>query len=563
MDNIYKKLSEERKELQDKGFIPEWMTTAGWQLFKSKYLYETDKAVYGQFERIVNTAVQHLPSNMRNLAYEKIFNLLWRGHLSLSTPILANMGTERGLPVACSGGYIEDSIDGFYKARHETALLTKYGFGTSGYLGAIRPRGSSIAVGGKASGILPVIKGFIQDMRDVAQGTARRGAWAGYLELEHPDFDELADFVAAEPDDANVGWIISDSFIEKLKAGDEDSIRRWQKTLKLKMITGRGYYFKRDTANKLRPAKYKELGLDVKASNLCAEISLHSSEEFSFTCILSSMNIAKYDEWKNTDAPYWATIFLDCVASEFINKAKRIKGLERAVAFTENSRALGLGACGLHTYMQKQGIPFESLEAQYLNTEVFKYIYEQADEATKTLFEFFGQTKWADDGKRNSHLTAIAPTKSTALIMGGVSEGINPDPAMTYTQLTAAGEVTRVNPQILQLMKDRGVYTKKYIQEIIDNVGSVQNVDWLSEEEKLVFKTAFEINQEVILRLASQRQKYVSQSQSLNLFFSSDEDPAWIGHIHKMAFEDPNIISLYYITTMSGVQASKDCEACQ
>jgi len=562
-DTLYKKLSDERKALQENGKVPTWFTTAGWQLFKGKYLYGTEDSALGQYKRIAQTAANHLRNTpLYDESESKFFNLLWYGWLSPSTPILANMGTNRGLPVACSGGYIEDSIDGFYSARRETANLTKYGFGTSGYLGDIRPRGTPISVGGTASGVLPVFKGFMQDMRDVAQGTARRGAWAGYLPIEHGDFDELADYLLSEPDDANVGWVVTEEFISRLKAQEPEAIRRYQKTLKIKMVTGRGYYFKVDTANRLRPQSYKDLGLDVKASNLCAEISLHSSEDYTFTCILSSMNLAKWDEWKDTDAVFWATIFLDCVASEFIEKAEKIPALHKAVEFTKKSRALGLGACGFHTYLQQNGIAFESFAAHQWNTEVFSSIQRQAYDASMHLQSIFGQTEWAEEGYRNSHCTAIAPTKSTALIMGGVSEGINPDPAMVYTQLTAGGEVTRVNPVLLQLMKDKGVHTKKHLQEVIDAFGSVQGVDWLTEEEKIIFKTAFEINQEAIIRLASQRQKYVDQSQSLNLFFSANEDEEWIGHIHKLAFEDEQIISLYYITTMAGVHASRECEAC-
>jgi len=565
-ENIYSKLSQERKELQEQGLLPEWYTTAGWQLFKGKYLYDaaTPKEHY---ERIAATAAKHLAgTKYESEAESKFFALLWKGWLSPSTPILANMGTNRGLPVACSGGYIADSIDGFYTARRETALLTKYGFGTSGYLGDIRPRGTDISGGGKASGVVPVFKGFVQDMRDVAQGTARRGAWAGYLPITHPDFFELCDFVMAEPDDANVGWIITDEFVNKLEEQDPDAISRFQKALKLKMVTGKGYFFKVDTANALRPDCYINANLKVIASNLCSEISLFSDNNHTFTCVLSSMNLAKWDEWKDTDAVYWATVFLDCVAEEFIQKAKNIKGLEKAVEFTKKGRALGLGACGLHTYYQQNNIPFESLGAFFDNTTMFKHIKEEANKASYDMAKELGTPTWClyeDAFRRNTHLLAIAPTKSTALIMGGISEGINPDPAMAYTQLTAGGEMQRVNPVLLEVMKQKGVYTKKHIQEIIDNFGSVQKVDWLTDEEKAVFRTAFEINQEVIIRLGAARQTYICQAQSLNLFFAADEDPAWIGHIHRMAFTNPKIISLYYITTMAGVQASKECEACQ
>lgn len=566
-DNIYEKLSEKRKQLQEQGLLPEWYSSAALQMFEDKYQYQADN-LKKQFERIANTAAKHLAKiDLEQEGRKQFFNLLWKGWLSPSTPVLANMGTDRGLPVSCSGGYIRDSIDGFYSARKETAILTKYGFGTSAYLGDIRPRGSSISVGGKASGVVPVFKGFVQDMRDVAQGTARRGAWAGYLPIDHGDFDELADHILAETDDANIGWIIPNSFIEKLDSGDKEAIRRYQKALKMKMVTGKGYFFFSDKVQEKRPQIYKDLGLDVKASNLCSEVMLHSDKDHTFTCVLSSMNVAKYDEWKDTDAVYWATIFLDCVAEEFIQKGKNISGIESAIRFTEKGRALGLGVMGFHTYLQKNMIPFESLDAMWKNNEIFNHIYVHSHSASKWMAKELGEPEWCKGyGVRNTHRIAIAPTKSTGLLMGGVSEGINPDPAMTYSQTTAAGEVDRINPTLLEIMKSRDVYNKKTIKDITDHNGSVQHVSWLNELEKQVFKTAFEINQEVVIRLASHRAKYIDQWQSLNMYFSSEEDESEISRVHKIAFKDPNILALYYVYSRAGVQGAQDkseCISCQ
>lgn len=564
-DNLYDGLSQERKELQEQGLIPDWYTTGGWQLFKSKYLYATDKAVKGQFERISKTAAKHMPKEVQKQAEKKFFELFWKGWLSPSTPVLSNMGTDRGMPVSCSGSNVADSIDGFYLNLHETACLTKNGFGTSAYLGDIRARGTPISVGGKASGVLPVFKEHVQMARNVAQGTARRGAWAGYLPIDHGDFDEIADHTMAEPDDTNVGWVVSNAFIDRLDAQDPDAIRRFQKAMKMKMITGKGYFFFNDKVNANRPEAYVKNNLIVKASNLCTEITLASDDDHTFTCVLSSMNIAKYDEWKDTDAVYWAIAFLDCVASEFIDKAKDKAGLEKAVRFTQKGRALGLGACGLHTYFQSKNIAFESFEAHMLNIEIFKNIFDHANDATKKLAIDLGEPEWCKGtGRRNTHLIAIAPTKQTALLMGGISEGIAPDPAMTFTQLTASGEVERLNPTLLNIMKERNQNTKKNMKLINEAQGSVQGVDWLSDEEKLVFKTAFEINQDAIIRLASARAPFIDQWQSLNLFFSAEEDPAVIAAIHKKAFKDPAILALYYCYSKSGVEAaSGECIACQ
>ena len=302
---------------------------------------------------------------------------------------------------------------------------------------------------------------------------------------------------------------------------------------------------------------------DVLVHN-CDEITLHADDEHTFTCVLSSMNVARYDEWKDTDAVYWATVFLDCVAEDLIQKGKNVPGLEKAVRFTEKGRALGLGQCGFHILLQKKMIPFEGFEAHMLSQEIAAHIWSESEKASRDMAKLLGEPEWCKGyGLRNTHRIAIAPTKSTSLLMGGVSEGINPDPAMSYIQMTAGGEVDRLNPQLLELMKRRGVYTRKHISGITEAQGSVQHVSWLTDEEKAVFKTAFEINQKAIIRMASARGRFIDQWQSLNLFFSADEDPAWIAEVHQEAFVDPNILALYYVYTQAGVQASKgECEAC-
>ena len=564
------KLSEERKRLQEEGLLPEWYTTQGWQLFKEKYLWADTP--HAQYVAIAETLARHTDDEPK--WFTKFFNLMWKGWLSPSTPVLANTGTDRGLPVSCSGGYVQDSIDGFYSSRKETALLTKHGFGTSAYLGDVRPRGAPISKGGKASGILPVLRGFVQDSRDVSQGGVRRGSWAGYVPIDHQDFDEVVNYLENEPDDLNIGWNISDDWIGELNAGNEEARRRFARALKVKMVTGKGYFFFPDKANATLPKYYP---IQVKASNLCSEIVLPSDEDHTFTCVLSSMNVAKYDEWKDTDAIFTATVFLDCVASEFIERAKDIAGLENAVRFTTKARALGLGVAGFHTYLQKHGWSFGSLDAVYFNQELFEKLDRESLEASKWMGDRWGPAPWVEEWNmaqteyeiepklRNCSRLAVAPTKSTALIMGGISEGINPDPAHVYTQTTAGGEVQRVTPVLLQLMKDRKVYSKATLQSIADKQGSVQHVDWLSDEEKLVFRTAFEIDQHTLVRMASQRAKWLDQWQSVNLFFDAEESPKYIADVHKEAFLDKNILALYYCYSKAGVGGSVDrdiCDAC-
>lgn len=561
MTTSYAVLSAERKKMQEEDKLPQHWSTASWQMFKEKYLYKADHP-REQYQRIATTLAMHTPNPEE--WKEKFFDVMWKGWLSPSTPILSNTGTSRGLPVSCAGTYFPDSIDGIYKSKHEIAILTKQGFGTSGYFGDIRPRGTPISTGGKSSGVMPVIEGIVKDMEYVAQGTTRRGSCATYLPISHGDFGEVCDYLSAHPDGLNIGWNWYDTDTTNIKAGDEETNSRFSRMLKTKMVTGKGYMFFPDKANRRRPQMYVDKGLDVKASQLCNEIVLHSDINHTYTCVLASMNLAKWEEWKDTDAVFVSTVFLDCVAQEFINRAKNISGLERAVAFTKKSRALGLGACGLVSLYQDKMLPFESFEAMYLNNEIFRKLQKDSLEASQWVASVWGEPEWCKGyGVANTHRLAIAPTKSSSLIMGGCSEGINPDTAMVFTQRTSAGEIDRVNPYLLKLMKSKGVYTKERIREVREAMGSVQGVEWLTDDEKEVFKTAFEINQYSILQQAEQRGRLVCQWQSLNLFLSADEDESKIAAIHQYAVESEDILGLYYVYSKAGVQASSgECTAC-
>ena len=562
LDNKYEFLSAERKRLQQQGLLPTWYQTGGWGLFKSKYM-EGSTSFKNRVEQIAATAAKHAPKDGVDW-YAKFFEVIWNGWLSPSTPTLANLGTTKGMPVACSGQYIGDSVADFYGELLDTAVLTKNGFGTSGYLGDIRPRGSQIATGGTASGVLPVFQTYVDAMKRVTQGVARRGAWAGYLPIDHPDFNELADWVKNNPDDANVGWTISKDFMESLDSGHPEAIERYQKALKLKMLTGKGYFLFTDKVADARPEMYKAHNLDVKASNLCTEIMLHSGEEETFTCILASMNLEKYDEWKDTDAVFTATVFLDCVVSEFLSMASGKRGFEKAVESTEKSRALGLGVLGWHSLLHKRMIPFESFQARKLNVEIFDGINKKSTEASRYLAGQLGEPAYCKGyGVRNTHRLAVAPTMSTSQLMGGVSQGIEPFIGNVFVQQGAGGETIRVVPELLEIMKREGVYSRETLLEIASHDGSIQHVTWMTEAEKEVFKTAFEIDPYVILNQASERQQYICQGQSINLFFGADDPEEHISAVHKAAFKDPRILSLYYIRTKAGVSASSgECVAC-
>ena len=561
--SIYDELSNERKELQEQGKLPKWCTTIAWQMLKEKNLSPEYPDLASVYNRIAKHAASYTPNPTE--WQPKFFELLWNGWLAASTPVLSNMGTGFGCPVSCSGGFIEDSVYGFYGAQQEAAVLSKNGFGTSGYLGAIRHRGAKIkGVKGGASGVLPVFKDFVQMSRDISQGSQRRGAWAGYLEIDHPDFYEIVNYIIKNPDDANIGWNVSDAFIAKLDSGDSAAISRYQASLKLKMITGKGYFFKTDTVNRLSPKMYKDRGLDVKASNLCTEITLHSSEDYTFSCVLSSMNASLYDEWKDTDAVFNATVFLDCVNQDLIEIGRNQPGMEKVVCFAEASRALGLGLLGFHTYLQDNLIAFESMDAYYKNIEIFKHLDAESLRASQWMAQEWGEPEWCVGyGVRNTHRIAIAPNLSSALICGSVSQGIEPIYKNAYVQNTSAGKMDRVNPSLLNVMKAKGVYSNASVKDIIGNNGSVQHVDWLTDDEKAVFKTAFEIDQKQIVRLASARQRYIDQAQSINFFFSADEDEEYISEVHKLALKDPWIKSLYYVRSENGVNVTKEsCLAC-
>ena len=569
MVSVIDQLSKERKELQEKGLIPDWFTTQGWQLFKEKYLWDA-KGVTDTYRRIADVAATKAkgfpPEFLNNDSWADLFfQEMNSGRLAPSTPVLANTGTDKGCSVSCSGGYIKDSVSGFYEGRLETAVLTKNGFGTSAYLGDIRSRGSNISSGGKTSGTLPVFQMFVDDMRKITQGVSRRGAWAGYLPIDHDDFWEVAQYLEHHPDDLNVGWNISDSFIERLNSGDEDALKRWKRVLKVRAVTGKGYLFFVDKVNRSNPDMYKDLGLDVKASNLCTEITLHSSSDHTFTCVLSSMNASRFDEWEENNSVFIATVFLDCIAQVFIDEAKGIKHLENAVKFTEKGRALGLGVLGFHTYLQNKMIPIEGLEAHMINVDIFRHLHDESLKASQWMATEWGEPEWCRGyGVRNTHRTAVAPNTSSALLCGGVSQGIEPVVANVYKQGSAAGNLWRINPSLLKIMKDRGVYNDETIERIGMNNGSILEETWLNDEEKQVFKTAYEIDQGALLRLANTRQPYICQAQSLNLFFDADEEEEYISQIHKEACLSENIKSLYYMRSSAGVQASKgECVACE
>jgi ribonucleoside-diphosphate reductase alpha chain len=569
MTSIYRDLSAERKQLQEEGKLPDWVITNSWQILKEKYVSERYPNLHTVYRRIANHAATYTDDPV--MWRDKFFELLWKGWLIPSTPVCANMGTGFGAPVSCSGSYVGDTVFDFYEKQKEAALLSKEGYGTSSYLGDIRARGSDITgVAGSASGVLPVFKGFVRVAQDISQGSQRRGAWAGYIEATHDDFDEIVIHVTKNPEDANLGWIITDEFVEALESGDEEANRRFTEIMKLRMF-GRGYCFFVDKVNRANPTMYKERDLKVKASNLCTEITLFSGidattgQDYTYSCVLSSMNATKYDEWKDTDAIFIATVFLDCVNEDQIRITEKIPGLERIARFARDSRALGLGLLGFHTYLQDHNIPFESFDAHLFNQSLFKDMQTKTIEASKWMAETWGEPRWCEGtGLRNTHLMAIAPNLSSALIAGGASQGIEPIYKNVFVQNSAGGKMKRSSPALMKIIKREGLDEKETLDDIVAHKGSVQHVTWLTDHEKEVFKTAFEIDQKTILRLAAARQPFIDQAQSINLFFDSDTSEEYISEIHQEAFLNENIKSLYYIRTENGVKSNTtgECVAC-
>lgn len=558
----FEQLSKERKRLQWKGHLPDWYTTQGWQMFKEKYAYKGELAVLGRHQKIAYTLSRHM-TGREDEWEQKFFSELWDGILSPSSPALANTGTDRGMMVACSGQVVGDSVHDFYEGMTETALLSKQGFGTSANFSHIRPRGTAISTGGKANGAVSVINRYFETVGDISQGGSRRGSIGAYLDIEHGDWDEACDSLAHDHNGKNYGWIIKDTFIERLKNDDPEANRRWIKAVYTKLITGKGYIFKVDCANRHRPQMYVDWNLFIEASNLCTEIMLHSSEMLTYSCILASLNLLHWDIIPQRESAFIATVFLDCLCEEFIQKSAGIAGLDKVREFTKKGRAIGLGVMGFHTYLQSKDIPYIGLEAQFLSTGIAKHLKDESLRASQWLAQEYGEPEWCVGyGVRNTHRTAYAPTKTSSLLMGGVSESWFPDPGMVFDAGSSVGELRRIPPMFHRLLVKKGLYTEEILNRIIDNLGSIQNMDEFTAEEKLIFLNAYEMDQEILLRHASQRQKHTCQGQSLNFYVPEDGSEDLIARLLTLLLLDDNVISQYYIYSRSGVVVKDECINC-
>ena len=572
----------ERKQMQKEGTCPAWMTTMGWQLFSEKYLNGDCKTPKDQYTRIAKTLAQYAPTEypdfwdsseyFKGLSWEEaFFKTMWEGFISPSTPLLSNTGTDYGMSVSCSGSYVGNSVYDFYDTRKSNAMLSKEGFGTSVYLGDIQPRGSEMGFG-KASGAQPVAEMFVDDSKKISQGSARRGASAWYYPIDGGDFDELVHYLETDTDSNNAGWNITDDFRVKLLSGDKEAVKRWGQMLSCKGNVGSGYQLFVDKVNRLhRPQMYVDKGLEVKASQLCSEILLYSDEDNIYTCVLASENLRKFDD-RPENLAFVGIVMLDCVCSDFIAKGKMKRGMEKAVKFTEEHRALGYGAMAFHTYLLDHKMVWGDLQSKLANKRVFRTIKSEALKASKWLAEVLGEPEICKGyGVRNTHLLAVAPTKSTALIVNSVSEGINPQVGFVFTQSTPAGEVVRIDPSFLEVIKEMGIYvseddegTKEFLYDIVNHKGSIQHRPEFDEETKAVFRTAFEINPYSHLDMVADRQEFVCQGQSCNLFLANMTGKE-ISKLYTYAMLHPRIFTVYYQYGLrdASIKTNYSCEACQ
>lgn len=491
-----------------------------------------------------------------------------KGWYSLSTPIWTNFGTDRGSPISCFGSYIEDSMDSILNTHAEVGMMCKGGGGTSGYFGELRPRGSAIKNNGESFGSVHFMQLFDNLINVVSQGSTRRGNFAAYLPIEHGDINEFLTIrkEGSPLQDILTGVCVSDAWLQSMIDGDNEKRKVWAKVLESRANVGFPYIMFTDTANNNTVDVYKDKGMRITHSNMCSEIFLSDNKDESFVCDLSSMNILHYDEWKNTDAVELLTFFLDAVMTDFIEKAKPIKFMERAVRFAERHRALGIGWLGWHSFLQSKMIPFESMEAKMLNMQIAKNINEAAWAASRKLAEIFGEPEVLKGYKRrNTTLSAIAPTKSSAFILGQVSEGIEPHRANMFIKDLQKGKFTVKNVHLEQLLESKGHNDEQTWDSILRNSGSVQHLSFLSEHEKNVFKTFIEISPKEIIILAGQRQKYIDQGQSLNLMIDPQVPVKDVNALLIEAWR-MGVKSLYYQISVNAAQqltrSILSCESC-
>jgi ribonucleoside-diphosphate reductase alpha chain len=487
---------------------------------------------------------------------DKFYDYIARGWYSLATPVWTNFGLRRGLPISCYGSYIEDDSASILFTASEVGMMTKLGGGTSAYFGKLRPRGAPIRDNGYSNGSFSFAKLFDRMIEVFSQGSTRRGQCAAYIDIEHPDIEEWL-WIQREGCDIQLlywGVCVGNDWLQQMRDGDADKRRLWAKVLQARSEVGIPYIFFKDNANNGAPEVYQRLGKRIYASNLCTEIMLPASADESFVCCLSSMNLLHYDEWKDTDAVETMVFFLDAVMEDFIRRVEGIPFMQRAYNFAVRHRALGLGVLGWHSLLQSKRIPIESMDAYRLNVEVFRTIYDRAYNASMDLARRFGEPEYLKGtGRRNATLLAIAPTKSSSFILGQVSPSIEPFMSNYHVKDLAKVKTTFKNPYLQQVLRERGKDTDEVWQSIAAHDGSVQHLDFLSDEERDTFKTFSEISQMTLVQQAAQRQAYIDQGQSLNLMIHP-ETPVRDINLLVLRAAELGVKSLYYQYSVNAAQ---------
>ena len=501
---------------------------------------------------------------------DRFYEYMSRGYYSLASPIWANFGLDRGLPISCFGSHIEDNMESILYTHAEVGEMTKLGGGTSGYFGEIRPRGSPITNNGKSNGSYSFTELFDTAINVVSQGETRRGQFAGYIDVEHDDLDEWLN-IKTEGDpvqDIYYGVIIGDDWFQEMVDGDTAKREKWAKIVETRINIGVPYIIFRGNMNEGKPQVYKDKDYQINASNLCTEIALPATSDESFVCCLSSMNALHYDEWKDTDAVETLTRFLDAVMEEFIQKTEGTQFMERAVRFAKRHRAIGIGVLGWHSYLQSKMIPFDSMEAMQKNEAVFHTIKEKSYAESERLADEFGEPAVLEGyGRRNTTTMSVAPTKSSSVILGQVSPSIEPLKANYFVRDSAKLKSTQKNRFLEAILEERGKNNRETWDSIASRDGSVQHLDCLTDEEKDVFKTMAEIPQMAIINQAAQRQEYIDQAQSINVSIDPSEvSTKEINQLYIDAWEK-GVKSLYYQKSVNAAQKFSrnilECKACE
>ena len=549
-----------------------WLNEYSRQFLAKGYLIEGDTPE-NRIKFIANKAEEIL--GVKGFA-DKFYGYMERGFYSLSSPIWSNFGIDKGLPISCFGGHVEDNISGILYSLSESGIMSKYGGGTSGYFGELRPRGAEIKNNGYSSGSVHFMQLFESVMNVISQGSTRRGHYSPYLPIDHPDIEEFLEIGTEGNPIQNLthGVTVTDPWMQSMIDGDEQKRKIWAKVIQRRVELGYPYIIFIDTVNKGTVDVYKDKKIPITHSNLCSEIALPDNKDWSFVCDLSSMNILKYDKWKETDAVETMVYFLDAVMTDFITKLEKLRDsdkkedresfhfMERAHRFAVENRAIGLGALGWHSYLQSKMIPFESMEAKRLNVQIFRLIKEKSYKASKELADLFGEPKMlVGYGRRNTTLNAVAPTTSSSFILGQVSQSIEPIWSNCYVKDIDKMKVIIQNPTLKVLLQEQDKDTREVWNSIRDHDGSVQHLDFLTDLEKAVFKTFEEIDPYEIIDQASTRQIYIDQSQSLNLMINSTVSAKQINELYIIAWQQ-QIKSLYYQHSTSAAQKFNQSKLC-